>query len=88
MVGVGMLLLREGVLMQKYWNEDWSGFTLPNGSSFASIFPNIPISIWAQNAIRCQVIGNFSDRRIKKNISDIDGKESLQLLRQIKPRKI
>ena len=44
-------------------------------------------SIIAQNSIICYALQVYSDERIKTNIVDIDTKNALNIIRQIKPRK-
>ena len=44
-------------------------------------------SIIAQNSIICYAFQAYSDERIKTNIVDIDTKNALNIIRQIKPRK-
>ena len=78
-------------------NSNW--FSYDNGSSLSdATFSNaggvgFPWSIYAVSGIACKSHilstsdNNFSDKRIKKNIQDLDGDESLSVLRKITPCK-
>jgi hypothetical protein len=59
-----------------YWSENSEAFFKGNSS----------VSLWVRDAIVCDWIGANSDRRIKKNIEDIDDGDALKILRKIPVR--
>ena len=68
---------------QDYTDNDSDWWT--NGGSIQGDPPNLHFTLYCQHAVRAHTYVAFSDRRIKKNITEIDDSNALETLRKLNP---